>query len=521
MGEHRVRIAGVETPRTSPAMSKTQAAWRWGALIVPLAVALALRAQYFGQWPIGFRPTLEFDSANAARTIFLALTSDHAAGWQQAWLAAHPGRFIEPPLLQTLTALTYLPGGVERPWTAAVFNAVFWFAAAALLFVAMRRMVGWWGATLAASYLFLAPFAVAVSQSFQPEALLVLGLALVIWYATRGDVTASHRLVVAAIIGGVAGLTKPGPPLAIIAMVFTWSALQSGSLAARWRWLRLVALIGLAALPSIAYAYLALPDQFGYKVLPGLLLTPGYYTGWLSNVLGVVGIVPLVGGVLGFLLSRRVRLLGLAFGVAYLADSAIFTWHTMTHDYYQVPLLVMIAVGLGGLGETLVKRTAAAGREWAFAIAGGVAIAIVMTYVMAPKGLLGATPGRYPNQARFEAVGRLLGAGERVVAYSDSYGYPLMYYGRLVVAWWPTASQKKFEAILGVEVSDAARLAQLIKVDRPHYFVITLDGSQGLEDLLGAQYPMVVEETGLRVHDLTRTLAFDGSQPPPAAQTRQ
>jgi len=72
-------------------------------------------------------------------------------------------------VLQTLTALTYLPDGVERPWTAVIFTSVAWLAASAFIFSAVRRLTGWPGALLAFAYILLAPFGVAVSQSFQPE----------------------------------------------------------------------------------------------------------------------------------------------------------------------------------------------------------------------------------------------------------------------------------------------------------------------------------------------------------------
>jgi len=136
----RARLAGI---------AEAHPRLRWAAAIGIFAIGFAVRAVHFGQWPIGFRPTLDFDSANASRTIYLALTSANSGGWQQVWVQEHIGRFIEPPVLQTLTALTYLPDGVERPWTAVIFTSVAWLAASAFIFSAVRRLTGWPGALLA------------------------------------------------------------------------------------------------------------------------------------------------------------------------------------------------------------------------------------------------------------------------------------------------------------------------------------------------------------------------------------
>lgn len=495
--------------------------WRLIVFGAVWAVAVLVRAPLFHHWPIGFSPTVEFSSADATRTIFLALTSSHAGGWQQAWLAAHPGRFIEPPVLQVLTALTYLPGGVERPWTAAVFTTAFWFAGAALVFSAVHRLAGWWGAVVAIAFLLLAPFAVAVSQSFQPEALLVFGLGAATWYAVRGDVTQPGRLPIAAIIGGSAGLIKPGLLLPIIAAVFVFSAAQGGPILERRRLVRLCGLLVLVGLPAVLWAAVLLSDQVGQKILPGLLLTPAYFAGWWSNVLRVVGIVPLIGGVLGFVLIPRLRLLGLLFLAAYLVYSAVFTWHTMTHDYYQVPLLFIIAVGLGGLGEELIRRARAGSWRLKPVVATAIGLTVALTIVLAPPHLLGSTPGRYPNQARFEAIGRVVGAGEPVIAFSEYYGYPLAYYGKLIVANWPDRSQEKYLTTIGKHLSPEARLSMMISTGHPHYFVVAVPPgwTPQLVNFLGACYPVSQQGAQFRVYDLTHRLDV-GTRPPAHSDKR-
>lgn len=369
--------------------------WRLVPVLVVWAIAVAERTSHLRDWPTGFRTTLEFDSANAARTIFLELTP-HSAAWERAWLNAGVGRFIEPPVLQTLTALTYLPGGVERPWTSIVFTVSAWLLGGAFLFSGLRRLTGWWGATLGLGFLLLAPFGVAVSQSFEPEALIVLALGVVFWYTAAGDILAGRRLWIAVLLGAFAALAKPGVLLPFIFAVDIAAAARGGPLRDPRRGGRLGALLILTALPTVAYAIIWMPGQVSDKVLPSVLLTPAFYAGWASNVTRVVGIIPLVGGALGFVLSPRLRRYGTFLGLAYLGYAAIFTWHTETHDYYQVPLMVVAAIGLGGLGEALASWAGGAAAR-AVAVAAAIAVAAALTFAAAPTNLLAPVPGRYPK----------------------------------------------------------------------------------------------------------------------------
>jgi len=51
-------------------------------------------------------------------------------------------------------------------------------------------------------------------------------MSVVIWYALRGDVTQGRRFAIAAVIGALAGLTKPGTLLLFIAAMYVLSAAQ-------------------------------------------------------------------------------------------------------------------------------------------------------------------------------------------------------------------------------------------------------------------------------------------------------
>jgi hypothetical protein len=481
---------------------------RLAAVAGIVLAAVVMRLTYLGQFPTGYRRTLEFDSANAARSIWFALTGANDA-WQRSWLDAHVGRFLEPPLLQTLTALTYLPDGVERPWTSQIFALLFWFAAAGFLFSAARRLTDWWGATLTLAYILLAPFAIIISKNFQVEPLLVLCLSLVLWYATRGDVLAGRRIIVAAILGALAGLSKPGVLLPFVTLAYLASAFEGGSFRDRRRLVRFAALIAAIALPAFVYVALVIPDQVGAKMLPQLWWTTDFYIGWAKGIYGVVGIVPALGALAGYVLTPRLRIWGLALAFGELGFGLAFTWHTMTHEYYQVPAMTIVALGLSGLGQWLAANVRLSLLRRGAPIGAALVVAVALTYVVAPHGYLGSSPGREADRSQLEMVGQTAGAGNWVLAYTDGYGKALSFYGRVLVDAWPTSNDEEYLAEIGEKAQTTEqRLAGYIASHNPHYFAVTVlnADSARLVAFLDAGYPLVVSEPDLRIYDLTKPL---------------
>jgi len=496
--------AGADRVRRLLGKRALQSTWPWLIVLTLVGIGVAMRTTHLGQWPSGFRWTVEFDLANAARTLFLRLNT-HDAPWQEYWLDAGIGRFHEPPVLQTLTALTYLPDGIERPWTSVIFTVIFWTLGALLAAAAVRALTGLWGAMLTLAYLLLAPFAVAVSQSFQVEALLFLGFAAVVWYASTRTVTERRAFLGATTLGALALLAKPAILLPYVAAVFVFSATRENGLRDPRKLIAVVALIVLSAVPSVAYAAIWLLDKARINMIPGLLTSTGFYAGWSDNVIRVVGFIPLVGGILGFLLTPRLRAIGFLFLLSYLGYSAVFTWHTMTHDYGQVPLLLIVAIGLGGLGDAMARWSMRSPMRKVTASV-GIAVAATLTAVSAPADLLGRTPWRYPDQERLATIGSLLGAGERVIAFSRNYGLPLMYYGKLIVSAWPTRSDIDFEAQRGLPSMLAeVRLQRMIGDTLAEYFVVTLPARSDAEliALLECRYKAVLSGPDWQVYDLS------------------
>jgi hypothetical protein len=185
----------------------------------------------------------------------------------------------------------------------------------------------------------------------------------------------------------------------------------------------------------------------------------------------------------------------------------------MTHDYYHVALLVLVALGLAALVQEGLLPLA---ERLRFSPLGHLLAAAVLV-----MGLVGpwsvrsrlADPTAGEEARRLERVGRDLGVATRVVSLGQGYGFPLTYRAWLLAVPWPYRIDLEYERLQSGEVLRRKyRLESLREGFHPAYFVVTdpseWAGQPGLEGFLRERYPLVAErpEEGLWIFDLSRPL---------------
>jgi 4-amino-4-deoxy-L-arabinose transferase-like glycosyltransferase len=454
---------------------------------------------------------LQYENALTTRVIWLKLRGDNLAPDEKLWLERYSGRVKSPPLIETLTALTYLPDGRERVWVATLLTSVAWIAGGLFLFDLCRRLPGGrGGATLATAYYWLNPFSIVVSRSFQHEALMMLAFLIALWSLVALDAPRSWwRTAVAGVIAGVAVLAKPG--IFLFPLMAAYLALALGSRGLRRTILSPKPLIYalLLAGPSLLYVWLLLPGE-SHQLMPKLLLSANYYRGWAVQIGLVVGWVSLLAGLGGAVLLLRSRtpyaLLGISLFLGSVAYSLVFSYATMTHDYYHVPMLPAVAVGLSGLG-TLTRRMP----DWrtkhlAFRLVIGLALLAgsLLYSLSAFEPLRRAGAG---DASVYEESGRLIGHGSRVICMSPGYGKPLTFHGWLIAHPWPDHFDKSYEKLrTGTVLSDAERWQRMVAADQPTHFVITdhaeMNWHPDLASLLHERYRECYRTKDVVIYDL-------------------
>jgi hypothetical protein len=187
--------------------------WKLGLAVVVLALfllgALVRLIDLFDQ-PLDFHPTRQLRNTIVARGLYYRQLPDADPERRQAALSfANSVGQYEPPILESLVALTYRSIGQELPWISRIYTTLFWLVGGLFLFDLARRMTSVDGALIAAGYYLLLPFAVQASRSFQPDPLMVMWFILAVYFLYRWSQDQRWRWVVlAGLSAGIAALVK-------------------------------------------------------------------------------------------------------------------------------------------------------------------------------------------------------------------------------------------------------------------------------------------------------------------------
>jgi len=513
-------------PRPRPPLANRLAL---GVAVLATVVGTGWRLVDVREWPFPFFNSVQYESALAARALWVAADPAARTPERVAWFEQAKFRhIISPPVLPALVAASYAVAGEEIPWASKLFAAAFWAGAGWLVRGAVVRQTGgWWAGTVALTVLLFAPFGLLVSRSFQTESAAVFALALGVWHLSRpGRGVGWPETAVAGLVCGLAGLVKPGtllPPLAAGFAALMLSPRVAGGFPRK-----VACIFGftlLLALPSGVYVALLLSDRGG-EIQPHLLADAAFYDRLLRMARGTVGLRTLGVGLVGAALAVRSGWpLAAGLFAGYVAYVGIFTYHCSTHDYYHTTLLVPVALGVGWVASLLLRLAAAVGgpsRRTDLIIA-AVVCAGLARYVVASKtpwvGPWRHAQANRPQLAadrdreqRLADVARTVRAavrpGGRAVAVTNEYGYVFEYWADLRVAVWPRRSDMTFLVDAGMEkpaVTADDRLAGYIAVGIDYVIVVDFAEYERQPDLaaaLGRRGKVVVDTPEVRVFDL-------------------
>jgi 4-amino-4-deoxy-L-arabinose transferase-like glycosyltransferase len=477
-------------------------------LTLLMLVGLLVRLHGLDQTLVTFHPTRHYRSAVLARACYYDATPAVPA-WARHLADANRDMQPsgEPPVMEWLACQSYRLLGHEDIRIPRSLAAICWVLGAIPLYGLGRRLSSIpFSLVGAALYLFM-PYAIVATRSFQPDPLMTLCTLCAALAVTRYfEQPRSARLAAAASLIAVAGLVKP-------MSVFLTFAAVVGLAAGRapWRRLltdrRLVWLLVLGFAPGILYyGYGALfgslaRDQMRMRFVPALLPTAFFWHGWLTQIRRVFGLPLLLGSLAGIALAprRESRFFLAALWLGYAAFAVAFTYHMPTHDYYHLPYVAVVALGVAATLERLLEPVARRADPRVLLGAAGLAAASIALWGSAQAWPRLTTPRADETVARYERIGELTHHDERVLFLDLEYGYSLMYHGQLSGDSWPNADDLAAEALDGEPpIGARERFARDFAGFRPTYFVVTdlrsLEAEPDLRQLL-AERTAVVEET--------------------------
>ncbi len=485
----------------------------WIVLLI-LAGGAFLRFYDLTDPPLDYHPSRQLRGAIIARSIYYQILPNAEADKRELAIsiARSTGRF-EAPILETLTAYTYRLLGSEQLWVGRAYSILFWLIGAVFLFLLARRLTTPAAALFALGYMLLLPFAVQASRVFQPDPamtmwIIVAGYALVRWQETP----TWRWAIFSAVAAGIAVLTKP-----VAAYIVAASAISL--VLGRYKFGQMIKNLQLwvmsiimAAIP-FAYYFSNRQGNIGAYFtnwtasLAYLLKEPAFYVRWLSFLSDLVGFASIALGLLGiWLASKPLRSLLLGWWVGYFIYGVTVPYQMYTHSYYSIQLVPILAISLAPLAEIIHERLKDLQGFWRLSLAFWVILLVVY-----PAWISITTARAEDNRAApqyWAKIGNLLPAEGRIIALTQSYGYPLMYYGWRKVTLWQTSGEQELAALRGREKDFETTFTN--RLDGMDYFLVTalnqFESQEELRNALYEKYPLLAEGNGYLIFDLRHPL---------------
>lgn len=485
--------------------------WVWFFLVALILVGGFLRLYDLTDPPLDFHPTRQLRGMIIARSIYYHILPDADASKRELAdaIARSTGRY-EPPILETIVAYTYRLAGSEIWWVARIYNTIFWMIAALGLFAIARRFVTPQAGLIAVAYFLVLPFAVQASRSFQPDPGMTMWIVLSGYGLMRWSEAPSWKFaLLAGLCGGMAILTKP-----VAAYMVGMAALGVIISALGWRriWLNVQVWVMaiLMLVPSLLFYLLERQGGIGgyfmnwTVALSHLLTDPSFYIRWLSFLQDLFGFTPILLALVGVILaSPRLRSLLLGWWIGYAIYGMSLPYQMYTHSYYSIQLTPVIALSLTPIADIILEQINPQKGFWK-----GLFGAVVVLSIAFPAWLSIAAAKAEDYRAApayWQEIGSKLPPQGRIIALTQDYGYPLMYYGWRKVALWQTSGEQNLADLRGREKDFDSAFTN--RIDGMDYFLITafnqFNSQVALKKTLTEKYPILAQGNGYLIFDLT------------------
>lgn len=480
-------------------------------LVVIFLLGLGIRFYDLTDLPLDFAPTRQLFSALKARSMYYAMLPESAnvPAWQRTLAAKQTTPVIEPPIIETLTALSYRVFG-EYLWIARIYSILFWVIGGLFLFLLARELASIEGGLIALLFYLFQPYGVIASRSFQPDPLMTALIVIAAWSLYRWRSVGTWKwAIVAGLLTGAAIFSKNVAvfPLGMAALAIVLERGFRTSLKDRQTWL----VAALAIIPVVAYTGYGvqagfLTSQFAFRFFPERWTTGAFYLQWLGQIDGVAGLGAFCVALVGiFIAGRRPMIFLAGLWLGYFLFGMAFDYHITTHDYYNLMVIPLVAISLAPVADAFITRAHSL-RVGMLprVIVSGMVIFIVAVQIWNVQVTLVREDWR-PDATFWAALGAKLGhnAGP-VLTIAQDYGYRLAYWGWQDVDPWYTAGDLDLRALDGRVVDTSQRFED--RVTGKKFLVVTqlkiFAEQSEIKTYANQHYKIVAHGRGYLIYDL-------------------
>jgi 4-amino-4-deoxy-L-arabinose transferase-like glycosyltransferase len=502
----------VESPATQP---KRTSAWVYLCIVAIFVLGTGIRLLDLTDPPLDYFPQRQLRGAIIARAIYYQLlpSADPSVRDQAVYLANTMDK-NEPPVFESLVALTYLVTGGEQLWVARIFAIIFWLLGGIALYLLARRMTSPVAAIAPLIYYFFLPWSVIFGRTFLPDLPMMM---LTLWVAYSlyrwGETPTWKWAILTGLLAGLASFVKLPAVFPILLMLVGVVLATLGfkkAIKSSQVWVMAALFI---IFPAVWYLVVISDWSSAYVgftvALLNNLIQPSFYMRWVIFAGGLVDLgVAIISFAGVWLLPKKARIIPLALWGGYLLYGMAFAHHIITHEYYSIPLIPAVALSLAPIAGLIFDRIAARGKLAQWALVGVLVFSIGYSAWMARSIMYGKN---YRDETiGWLKVGQALPKEGNLIGITHEMGYRLAYYGwRHVTPWLYTSDDEQALSSTADPQSEFKTRFENATIGQD-YFVVTLmndfNNQPMLKSYLYDHYPIYAEGDGYLIFDLTKPL---------------
>jgi 4-amino-4-deoxy-L-arabinose transferase-like glycosyltransferase len=495
----------------------------WALVALIFGVGLLIRVYDLSDAPLDFHPTRQLHSALIARGMYYE-NLPGVPQWQRDMAVAQwkAEGLIEPQVFERFVSWMYALTGRVDLRIPRLFSILFWTLGGVALLWLARAFAGRDGALVAVLFYMIWPYAAIASRSFQPDLLMVALILWTLWALLhwQGRPTWAWT-VVTGLLAGVSIYIK-SVAVFFVAPALAFYLLTSLGLRPALRSPKVWLMGFLAVLPYAlyhidgVYIHKYLVGQFSLRFFPQLWIDPTWYLRWNGQISHVVSFELFLIAVAGaFLVQRKdLRLLLLGLWVGYIAYGLTLPYHISTHDYYQLPLFPLVALGLAAAAGILLRHVR--GPAWLVVPA----LTLVLLWGLTVKAWdVRVTLKRddYRSEVRFwEKLRDVFPENPSVIGLVQDYGTRLSYWSWINAGNWMVSGDFALRELAGESFDMTQTFNEAIA--GKDFFLITLldeyERQPALKSLLEQHYPIYKQAPDYIIYDLRTPLPAPSTTTP-------
>lgn len=239
-----------------------------------------------------------------------------------------------------------------------------------------------------------------------------------------------------------------------------------------------------------------------------------FWRGWVTQIDKVYSVAGLIAALAGLVILSKGKAKALLFGLwlSYLIYSLIFTYHTSTHDYYQLPVLPAFAISIGALAAPAFRWLAETSSKGLQQIP-----SVLVLFLACFLGIVSAIPRIYhPGIEGYvqmlEVIGTDVNHSMKTIFLTDFYGKPLQYYGEISGLNWPNSGDFNAwrNAKMKIETTEERFKTDNNKQDGSEFFIVTdfqeFNAQPDLKQFLTKNFAVLTQNQSFVIFDLRKKL---------------